>query len=439
MQLLLRLLSPLLLLLALPSAPASGLTSTSTDPAPPIVPDDLLEVPLAPLPGGAAYPGLTIALGSLSTPSNIKFEPSSWAGHSGLHFKGTDPLVRTKMQSTGYHTTVALGRNSGFIIFENIEFQTAIADGKRIHVWAGVDAPNKPDFVQATAMFVNCSWTCPDIPSGKYGVWGLFTDQFDIILIDCEFHTQKLYEHAMYWHAFGQLGAYLNGVEVFASGAIGAQLTARPGPMYYTDPAKLAKAKHALPGPEEDWFHPTTGAFVYMKDCTFRDWFQSWSWRGGAGAALQGAGVSMLFEDCRWLDFDDHSSPAVGMTNSGVEHFDPLGVAGDEPSMGDMIFRRCFLYAGPNGNANWPPLVDMSAQGTLSPTIARSVTFEDCGLYGNRRRVTLRQVLNDDITVVGCNTPAIEAEASLVWGMDTTYEAQLHIDGGSFKPASQGH
>jgi len=436
-----RLLLALTLLLGL-ATPSQG------QQAPPWTTDNLLTIDLAPLPAGLSYGGIGIAVGNLSIGTGWKLEPSAWGptpshpqGYEGLWFKGTDPLNRTKIQAKDYAHTVITGRNAGMLRFENIEFLMAQGAGKQTCVWLGVDAPNKPDFVPATAEFINCKFTASNIPLNKdpqgRGEWALFTDAVDLVVRNSEFDTANLNEHPIYVHALGQYGMFMENVDMTGAGAIAAQLTWRPGPMYYDDPAILAVAKHANP-PNEDWFHPASNAVVWWKNCHFGDWGQPWSWRGGAGLATQGVGISQLYEDCTWIDHNNKKFPAAAISDSGVEHFGAGSVAGADPANGDIIFRRCFFYCGPDGGTTFPPLIDMNQLTTHITELARSVRFEDCGMYGLNRRVSLRGVQGDEIYVTGCNTPAIKAQADAL-GIDTTNEAMLNINGGAFKPASQGH
>lgn len=374
------------------------------------------------------------------TGNQLKIKPFWRArGFEGVHVinpSGNPDDVH--VASSRYHSSIVIGRAAGYVKLEGLTIHTGTADGKQSAVFAGFDSANKPDLVPMTLHLVNCRIVVDGQPE-----WGIFVNQCDVVLERCVLELRGTNEHALYVHGVARFGVTILDCLVDGVGAEGFKVTGRPQARYYVDQSLVSGgvAKHAL----HDGYHPPLDpeARIIIRRSTVLDWNQPWSWRGGAGVCIQGAGMPVTIEDCVLVDHNGEVKGAAFFDDSGVEHFgwpeqdangDGLRDAGVPDAVGPIIIRRSILASGPSPQ----PLIRV---GRISPALGRvapSILIEDCGLYGAGMRVELQDV--GQVQIRGCNTAAIAARAeALDLGIDTTAaEPSIAIKGAPWVPVSVG-
>jgi hypothetical protein len=183
-----------------------------------------------------------------------------------------------------------------------------------------------------------------------------------------------------------------------------------------------------------DGYHPIEQTqWIVVRNTQIHDWNQPWSWRGGAGMTVQGAGINVLIEDSAFVDFNE-LKPALAFDDSGVEHFGDGNIAGRSSANQNVIVRRTTLASGP-GPSWYTNVVRIGSLNPNSPVkTVKSALFEDCGIYGDHMLLSVSNC--DNLIVRGCNTPEAAARAA-AHGVDTTHEAMLAYNG--FRPVSQGY
>jgi hypothetical protein len=379
--------------------------------------------------GAGTFPGTTVAFNGWTGNQNIR---PFWLdqGYAGIHVMGRGP-ERTIYRSMTSESTLIFGRHCGYVKIENVTIQNGFAPGKQKAIFGGVDAANAPDLVPYTIHLKNCVIeTARTADPDGHPEWPIFINQGDIILENCVIRSRNSNEHALYVHGFGRYGAYIINTVIDGVGAEGLKFTARPQARYYQDPGLLQYAGNAY----TDGYHPIEQTqWIVVRNTQIHDWNQPWSWRGGAGMTVQGAGINVLVEDSAFVDFHE-LKPALAFDDSGVEHFGDGNIAGRSPANQDIIVRRTTLASGPG--PSW--YTNVARIGSLNPNSSvltvKSALFEDCGIYGDHMMLSVSNC--DNLRVRNCNTPAA-AERARTFGVDTTHEAMLAYNG--FRPVSQGY
>jgi hypothetical protein len=395
----------------------------------PPVPENLKLVEL----GQREFPGWTVGYQGWT---GNDFIPAFWLrqGFEGVHVRGRGP-DRTVVRSLTSEASLILGRRVGYVKLEGMTFKTGFAAGKQKGIFAGVNAANKPNLVPYTLHLKDCVIEA-DVTGDPDGhpEWPLFINQGNVVLENVVIKSRISNEHGMYLHGIGPNGFYAVDCEIDGVGAEGFKFTARPMPQYYQDPALLALAKNAA----SDGYHPPPHeTWIVLRRCKVRDWNQPHSWRGGAGLTGQGFGakVNMLVEDCSFVDFNE-LKPAIAFDDSGVEHFGDNDIGGGSPANGHVILRRSIFASGP-GPAWYNPVLRFGSLLQSTPVqIARSITIEDCGVYGDHMLATIGNISPDLVVVRGCNNENINTRAAAL-GVDVTKEAMLSM-AGFFGPISHG-
>jgi hypothetical protein len=410
------------------------------------------------------YGGLAVATGSLWVGSNLKVDAWWWAlGFDGVHVRGTDPQGRsTVFQATDYDSTFICGRNTGYLKISNCTIKSPDYLGNMKAIFMGPDCANKADKLPLTLHLVNCKIEGVLGQGTNRPTWGLFLNQCDLIVEDCDIYWKEGTEHASYVHAFNEYGAWIINSRIHGVGAEGWKFTQRPMSYpvdYYPDQAKQDRAEangHAL----YDGYHPTPGAVVVLAHSSVTDWCQDWSWRGGAGLTFQGAAADVYIVDCAFYDYAGTPTcpewkPPMGLDDSGIEHFgdddaysppdpDSWMDAGEDPANGHVYIVDSYFGAGP-GPTSFKGLITVSQLDALYPTavVCRSITIERCGFYGTNMDVRIDHI--PSVNIWGCNTPAVDAKWD-AWigpggaseGLPTTPEAMLSVNGSNHIPISQG-
>lgn len=379
---------------------------------------------------GIRYPGFTVGFRGWT---GNAFVPITWMRepYRGCHVKGVPG--KTVIRSETSEASLIFSRRCGYVKLEDIIIKSGRGAGKQKAIFGGVDAANATNFIPYTLHLKNCVIEADvTVDPDGHPEWLIFLNQGDLILENCLLRSRNTNEHALYMHGFGSEGCYIVNCELDGVGAEGFKFTARPQARYYQDPGLLAQAGNAY----TDGYHPISqDKWIVVRGTTVRDWHQPWSWRGGAGMTVQGAGINVLVEDSSFVDFGE-TKPAIAFDDSGVEHFGQGNVGGTSPANGDCILRRCTFASGPG--PSW--YTNVLRFGTLIPgspiQVARSILIEDCGVYGDHMMAAIGNIAPNNVIVRRCNTPEANARAAAL-GVNTSFEAALSI-GGFFGPISQG-
>lgn len=324
-------------------------------------------------------------------------------GYEGVRIIGAG-VDKTHMRSTGFDgITFMADRHPGVVQLEALTVHAGYAKG--IHFGLANKARPEPKF---KLRMVNCrGYVAP--PQGGRTKWLLFGYNSDVELVDCELDAYHASEHASYWHGFSRSGLSWNRVKVIGSGAEGCKVRSD-----VTETAWAGK-----------------GVKVQLRNCEIRNWYQSWSDRGGAAVVLQGAAADLHIDSCIfWAGPALPNVPAssrgkcVMVSSEGDSYDKDTGAIGTGFGNGFVVVRNSAMCGGP-GQEGYTTIVRVGQNGG-SQKAAKGVSIENCGIWGQRMNVQTKDVPPGKVTIKGCNTPEIE-ERSAAMGMDTTHEASITL------------
>lgn len=322
-----------------------------------------------------------------------RYNSADWLsrGFDGVRLVGKG-IGRTHIRpGSAVWTTIGILQHNGIVELDDLTLHNAPRSA--LQAGTGLWTPGLPVFPKFRLVLRRVELRC-DVP----GNWGFFTYECDIDFEDVEIFGALLREHPNYHHEFALYGLSWNRVNVRAAGAECLKL--RPDPVEIRPLKKLHR-------------------FI-VRNSTFADWYQPWSNRGGAGVVIQGGGpfLDVLVEKstfwggdgqrCRCIMIDDgHFIDGVATGNVLIRQVAARGRS-SRTDFGDTLVRVGPLHSGVK--------------------IAKSLTIEECGLWGPNMAVQLTGVPAGKLIVRDCNTPALRDWAS-ARGMDTTFEAQLPLPG----------
>jgi len=335
----------------------------------------------------------------------------------GLLFVGDNSFIRPYGWGSD---TIHIERGSGPISFNGCTIQASGATngkGKGIHYGTSKEYGNA-GIMEHDALILNgCHSFAPAPAPGRQhsAVWGVMTYNTDIHLEDCTFDYFFSAEHTGYSHGFAKYGLAIKRCQFQASGGEGWKVATRP---------------------EEVWFAPE--AEISVSGSEFRNWYQPWSWRGGAGLVLQGSGARKIsLDDVGFFGGDGQRSKCLMIDDGGQRYYDHEGVVrGPGAANGHVDINRC----GFNGvGTEWyTSIVKVDTIDRFNPVDhknALSFKMRGSGVYGERTFLNVNGV--DTVSVKGCNTPAIKRYGD-AHGFNTLHETQLKIEQQPLVPVSQG-
>lgn len=351
------------------------------------------------------------------TGNQIKKKSSDWLsqGFDGVLFQGAGVgATRIRPQADD---CIFVGPHNGIVAFKDLSIgcKSVVGKGKALHMGlANPSGPVNPNFM--------ASLENVEVYAEGPAVWGLFGYQCDWSLKNVTFNLAPLHEHGLYAHGFARQGAYVERLTVNGVGAECLKFTARPS--------------------ESRW---VKGAAIQVRNSTFKNWAQPWSWRGGAGFTAQGSSANILIENCRFyggttmdrghcIMFDDSGKEFYGFVD---------GVPGVGPANGHILIRNtgCALngVSDPwNNNISWVGSLDQSR--TPPITSAKSLTVDGCGYYGKNTLWNVSGRTGDLVagrgTFSNCNTPQIR---QLMANLGFRVDEETKIAGpGGLTPLSAG-
>ena len=331
-------------------------------------------------------------------------------GYDGVRFQG-EGIEATHLRCTSWDgITIAVRQHEGVVEFRDLTIHagydrgTAFGEQNTPEAQAARGRPLSPRF-QARLVNVRAVVEPPSAYGGKRPKWLVFGYQVDLFMSRVELDATEAVEHAVYLHGFARRGAYLDRVDFQGSGAEGFKVRSD--------------------ATETVWAGPNQ--WIILRGCTFRDWFQPWSWRGGGGVVLQGTGANVLLERCAFYGGTSigtvtayQRSKAVMVSSEGESWDAVTGALGTGFGNGSVTLRECAMFGGPG--PDWYSSIARCARNGGSQLSARSFRLERCAVWGRRMNVQISDLPAGGFEAVGCNTPELR-EWSEAHGMDTSAEA----------------
>lgn len=235
--------------------------------------------------------------------------------------------------------------------------------------------------------------------------WLVFGYQFDGLFVDCIFDGYHLAEHDFYGHGSAGKGWAFIGCKFLSSGA--EQIKVRSDSTETAYAGKLVR--------------------LIVRDCTFDDWGQEHSHRGGgAGIVVQGGAMHGLVERCVFT-----GGPANGVfqanerghcvmgSSDGLSYDIDTGAVDTGYGNGHWVIRDCAFWA--HSDVPWRNDIIRFGRNGGTQKAAKSLRIERCGIWGQNVQLGVTEV--GRLTVTGCNTPEIALLCRERFGMDTRFEA----------------
>lgn len=341
------------------------------------------------------------------------------AGYQGFRFVGQGAgvtHVKSPVSLNVWHdATIWIGPFDGPV--ELVGMTIHNARNKAVHAglatlsWSGsafvVTRPVLPNF---SVSLTDCEVVHDKEPSGIRAKWGLFGYQVDWKLQRVTIDWKEGVEHASYEHGYAKVGSIWLNVDVLSSGAEG--------------------SKVRNDSQEIQWVR---GAQIVRKGCSFRDWYQPWSWRGGAGIVLQGTGCDILIKRCKFYGSAGLRGRCISIDDGGTrvdgrpDYYDAVtGAIGGKYANGYAIIQECALYGGP-GVSSYSDLmnvVNWHSRADYPHSVTRGTLVIDSGAWGTKM---LGKFGNGSWSVSGCNTQQARDWAESL-GMDATSEAMINAN-----------
>jgi len=311
-------------------------------------------------------------------------------GHPGVRFRGAG-IGKTHVRPNGVEDTIIVDRHRGRVLLEDL----TVHCGSRKGVFFGLvhkGAPVVPEFkLEATRVYMVSD--PPAEGAGFSTVWGFFGYQSDVVLRDVRIFHRFGAEHASYWHGFARDGLLWENVVVESSGSEQCKVANRP-----SECDRVATARIVVDG------------------CTFQDWKQPGSWRGGGGCVFQGTGVDIVVRRSRFFGGAGDRSRALMIDDGGLDYYGAVdGLPGEGPANGRVWVLESGFFTGPGVGTE---LSLAMRAGNLNRNaghdVVRSLIVRGSAFYGTRTQVQLGDVPAGKLELSGCNTPAIAQLCALL-------------------------
>lgn len=376
-----------------------------------------------------------------------RLDPTEWLrqGYKGVRFIGAGVDV-THVRCTSWDgITVAVGRHAGIVRLENLTLHAGsnqatqfgeqnlgrtITPGFRVelkNVRAVVDSPEtyreRRPIAAGEAAAYDGTLEAPNFPplrlakgetSPRAGVlvgeprrpkWLLFAYNADLLARDCIFDARQAVEHAAYWHGFAHYGALVERCRFEGAGS--------------------QNWKTRSDATETAWAGPDVR--IVIRDCTFRESGEPWTWRGPGHVVLEGAAAHVLIERCVFwgggpvgqLTAKDRCK-CVMISSEGLSYDRATGAVGTGFGNGHVLVRECVAYAA--SEVDWGNTVMRCGRNGGSQWSAESFTLEHVGAWGPKVIVQTGEVPTGRMIIRDCNAGAQVTYAQSI-GMPTAPEA----------------
>jgi hypothetical protein len=248
------------------------------------------------------------------TGNNVKYQSSQWLsqGYDGVLFQGAGKGL-THIRPVA-DTNILVGLHDGIVAFEDLTIHCENQSGRGKGLHMGLSNPKGPVYPKFKAILKNVDVVCEN-----RAVWGLFSYQCDWELEDVTFDLANLNEHGLYCHGFAKEGVVIDNLTSHGTGAECLKFTARPS--------------------ECQW---VPNAWIIVRGANIANWYQPWSWRGGAGFVSQGSSAHILIQDSLFWGGEDSNRGRCIMIDDGWPRFYSSldGTKGEGPAQGHVIIRR---------------------------------------------------------------------------------------------------
>lgn len=328
------------------------------------------------------------------------------AGYDGIRIVGQG-IDKTHLRGSWFSWTAIIERHGGVVQFEEMTIHSKDPSGGAVHFGLQNTAKVIDPRFQARYVNVKVVDDPPNADGGrtKFALFGYNADEYlKHVIIDA---TQGR-EHGDYQHGHAKWGSLWEDVEVWGAGA-------QPD-------------KNRSDASETAW----AGRDVWRirRRCTFKNWYQVWSDRGGAASVAESGAANHLYEDCDFWGGKQAGAINANMRSHAVmlsaeaNSYDILtGKVGVGFGNGMIAMRRCTAQG--SSDVPWNnELVSIYRNG--GGKTARGVLIEDCGLFGIGMIVKLGTDIPKGQTLVrGCNTNEIRQRAA-ARGFDVEVEATIN-------------
>lgn len=323
-------------------------------------------------------------------------------GYDGIRIIGAGRDA-THMRPTWDDTTFRAVQHSGLVQMEELTIHCGAARGVFFGLQNTAKRPPDPKF---QLLMLNGAKVIADPPRAgmnRSTKWGIFGYQSDVFLQDVELDCYFAAEHSSYWHGFSKRGLMWERVTMRASGAEGCKVRA--------DSTETA---------------PTPGAAITIIDSTFRNWYQTWSDRGGAGLVVQGGAADVSLDRCVFWGGgalpgvpSNARSHCVMISSEGLSYDTEGGTTG--PGNGHVRLHACAMEG--LSTVDWNNSILRVARNGGTQSAAKSVTVDSCGLWGALMLVQITDVPSGEVKILNCNTPALRNYCGHALGMNVNHEA----------------
>lgn len=348
----------------------------------------------------------SINIGWWHNGASTNLDPNQWlsGGFDGVRFRGQGVDVSHLRCDSWDGITLAVKQHNGVVELRDLTLHTgynqATAFGEQ-----NLAKKISPKFL---LRLVNVK-VVADVINGQRPKWLVFGYQADLHMQNVTIIGKEAVEHGTYLHGFAHYGALLQGVRYKSCGA------------------ECFKVRSD--STETAWVGPQ--AKIIIQGSVFKDWFQPWSWRGGAAVVLQGAAADITIDGALFKPGPGHAvangfqrSKAIMISSEGSSYDIDTGSQSTGHGNGNVVVRN--VYASGNAGPSWySPIIRVGRNGG-NQFAGKSFGVSDSGAWGDHLSLQVGQV--DGWGLSGNNTQAIKDKAQ-IFGLDTTFEAS-YIEGG---------
>lgn len=346
-----------------------------------------------------------------------KYASAVWLdqGYAGVVFRGKG-RDKTHIRPVG-DQAILVGRHDGIVTLQDL----TVHCGSRQGIWFGLANkanPVDPNFrLRLRNVRIVADPPAPSSLDRHTTVWGVFSYQADLDFDDVEFDLRYSAEHASYAHHFARAGLLWKRVRVIACGAEGCKVRNEP-----------------------DEGVKVPGAKIVVQHCSFADWNQPWSWRGGAGMTVQGGGYDVYVDQCRFKapsTTPGHAHSLMIDDGGGRFYSAKGGGVGEGFANGYVVVTNSGFHGGV-GSDNYTPIIRAGNFLQNQPwKVAKGLLVRNCGAWGEHVQVQMSDLPQGKVSITGCNTPWL-SEWARVHNIDTSHEAVVTLRD-RIKPLSEGH
>lgn len=328
---------------------------------------------------------------------HTKYDSRSWlgAGWDGIRFIGAG-IGQTHLRPGWDWDTVIVNRHGGIVQFESLTLHA----GRNRGMFFGLqnnarETPNPK--CQLRLIDVEGIVDQPG-PDGARTKWLLFGYNTDVYLQDVTLDATLASEHASYWHGFAKLGLKWVRVKVLGSGSQGCKVR--------SDITETA---------------PVVGTLISLSSCTFKNYGQPWSTRGGAGFVVESGASDIIVEKCAfWGGQDNEHSHAIALSSEAMS-YDTAGQVGTTGFGNGHVLLRDIAVSG-RSLVDWNNSVIRCARNSGSMKSAKSFTLTRSGVWGPSTLLQLGEIPAGTSQVTQCNTPALRSYCGHALGMSVDVE-----------------